>query len=161
MPANVLVCTGCSRRYPLQQFYKCEDCGGILEVEYDCEGEAFEGPGDDALTGRLAHNFLPIDRATGVGLGEGNTPLISAPAFSRTIGVSDLWLKCESCNPTGSFKDRPISIGVSKAVELGISTAVVASSGNASSAAAAFAARAGMKVMILLPLYYVRQSVHR
>ncbi|MFO8065667.1 MAG: pyridoxal-phosphate dependent enzyme, partial [Spirochaetia bacterium] len=159
MPAKGLVCARCSHRYPLEQLYKCGQCGGILEVEYqyevvaeaDAQPEALDASNDRELTAWLLESFLPVEQAKRVGLGEGDTPLVSVPRLSRSVGVPRLWLKCESGNPTGSFKDHPVSIGVSKAGELGISTAVVASSGNASSSVAAFAARAGMRAVVLIP----------
>ena len=79
-----------------------------------------------------------------VSLGEGSTPLIRAPRLSERYGV-DLWLKLESANPTGSFKDRGMTVAVSRAVEDGARAVICASTGNTAASAAAYAARAGYR----------------
>jgi threonine synthase len=90
----------------------------------------------------------PNDRV--VSLYEGSTPLVHADALSGELGV-DLWLKLESMNPTGSFKDRGMTVAVSRAVAEGASGVVCASTGNTAASAAAYAARAGLSAEILLP----------
>jgi threonine synthase len=82
-------------------------------------------------------------------LGEGRTPLLHAPRLSERLGV-DLWLKCEGVNPTGSFKDRGMSVAVTKAVEEGARTLVCASTGNTAASCAAYAARAGLEAIIVV-----------
>jgi threonine synthase len=84
-----------------------------------------------------------------VTLGEGNTPLLQAPRLSERLGV-DLWLKWEGANPTGSFKDRGMSVAVTRAVESGATTVVCASTGNTAASAAAYAARAGLEAVIFV-----------
>jgi threonine synthase len=94
---------------------------------------------------------LPLDAATPVvSLGEGATPLLRAPRLSERLGV-ELWLKWEAANPTGSFKDRGMTVAVSKALEEGALAVVCASTGNTASSAAAYAARAGLPAVILQP----------
>jgi threonine synthase len=83
-------------------------------------------------------------------LGEGNTPLLQAPRLSERLGI-ELWLKWEGANPTGSFKDRGMSVAVTKAVEAGATTVVCASTGNTAASAAAYAARAGLEAVIFVP----------
>jgi len=85
-----------------------------------------------------------------VTLGEGSTPLLRAPRLSEKLGV-ELWLKWEGANPTGSFKDRGMTIAVSKALEEGAGAVVCASTGNTAASAAAYAARAGITAVILQP----------
>jgi threonine synthase len=106
------------------------------------------------MTVPLAERFrdrLPITDATPiVSLGEGSTPLLRAPRIGGRLGV-DLLLKWEASNPTGSYKDRGMTIAVSKAVEEGAQAVVCASTGNTASAAAAYAARAGIPALILQP----------
>ena len=85
-----------------------------------------------------------------VTLGEGSTPLLRAPRLSEKLGV-ELWLKWEGANPTGSFKDRGMTIAVSKALEDGARAVVCASTGNTAASAAAYAARAGITAVILQP----------
>jgi threonine synthase len=82
-------------------------------------------------------------------LGEGNTPLLHAPRLSERLGV-ELWLKWEGANPTGSFKDRGMSVAVTKAVEEGARAIVCASTGNTAASCAAYAARAGLEAVIVV-----------
>lgn len=99
--------------------------------------------------------FLPVDASTPVvTLGEGNTPLLPAPRLSERLGV-EVWLKVEGANPTGSFKDRGMTMAVSKAAQEGAKVVVCASTGNTSASAAAYAARAGMSCAVLIPDGYV------
>jgi threonine synthase len=94
---------------------------------------------------------LDIDPSTAaVTLLEGNTPLLKAPAISAMVG-RDVFLKVEGANPTGSFKDRGMTLAVSKAVAAGVRAVVCASTGNTSASAAAYAARAGIEAVVVLP----------
>ena len=94
---------------------------------------------------------LPVSEATPVvTLHEGNTPLLPAPVLSRRTGA-DVYLKVEGANPTGSFKDRGMTMAVSKAVEEGSKAIICASTGNTSASAAAYAARAGLTCAVLVP----------
>src|SRR5216117_3804290 len=97
--------------------------------------------------------FLPVTAGTPiVTLNEGNTPLIRVENFLRPFGGEfELWLKFEGLNPTCSFKDRGMTVAVSKAKERGATAVICASTGNTSASAAAYAARAGMKCVVLLP----------
>jgi threonine synthase len=102
----------------------------------------------------LAERFrerLPITESTPiVSLGEGATPLLPAPRLSKRLGL-DVWLKWEGANPTGSFKDRGMTIAVSRALEEGVEAVVCASTGNTAASAAAYAARAGLRCLVLQP----------
>ncbi|MGW0431175.1 threonine synthase [Micromonospora sp. NPDC003197] len=94
---------------------------------------------------------LPVTESTPVvTLHEGNTPLLPAPALSSRIGA-DVYLKVEGANPTGSFKDRGMTLAVSKAIEAGNKAIICASTGNTSASAAAYAARAGITCAVLVP----------
>ena len=97
--------------------------------------------------------FLPVtDRTPVVTLGEGNTPLIRATRLAQQIAPGiDLYLKIEGANPTGSFKDRGMTMAISKAVEAGAKAVICASTGNTSASAAAYGARAGLAVYVLSP----------
>ena len=97
--------------------------------------------------------FLPVSDATPiVTLNEGNTPLIRADRIRRNLGVEcEVYLKYEGLNPTGSFKDRGMTLAMSKAVERGAHAVICASTGNTSASAAAYAARAGLKAFVLIP----------
>lgn len=95
--------------------------------------------------------FLPVtDKTPRVSLHEGNTPLIHAPHLSKQLGVN-LYVKYEGLNPTGSFKDRGMVMAVAKAIEEGSKTIMCASTGNTSAAAAAYAARSGLRCIVLIP----------
>ena len=97
--------------------------------------------------------FLPVtDQTPVVTLGEGNTPLIRATRLAKQIAPGiDLYLKFEGMNPTGSFKDRGMTMAISKAVESGAKAVICASTGNTSASAAAYGARAGLAVYVLIP----------
>jgi threonine synthase len=97
--------------------------------------------------------FLPVGEATPVvTLNEGNTPLIRADRLREHLGIPcDVYLKYEGANPTGSFKDRGMTLAMSKAVERGAQAVICASTGNTSASAAAYAARAGLKAFVLIP----------
>ncbi|QRG69420.1 threonine synthase [Brevibacillus choshinensis] len=108
---------------------------------------------NDRQTGILARyrEFLPVtDKTPLVSLHEGNTPLIHAPNLSKQLGL-ELYVKYEGLNPTGSFKDRGMVMAVAKAVEEGSTTIMCASTGNTSAAAAAYAARCGLRCIVLIP----------
>ncbi len=98
---------------------------------------------------------LPVSASTPVvTLHEGNTPLVPAPRLSSRLGAS-VWLKVEGHNPTGSFKDRGMTMAISKAVEEGAKAVVCGSTGNTSASAAAYAARAGLVCAVLIPDGYI------
>ncbi len=96
-------------------------------------------------------SFLPVGESTPVvTLLEGGTPLVPAPRLSERVGAS-VWLKVEGANPTGSFKDRGMTMAITKAAEEGAKAVVCASTGNTSASAAAYAARAGLACAVLIP----------
>jgi len=97
--------------------------------------------------------FLPVtDRTPVVTLNEGNTALIPATRLQAALGIeAEVYLKCEGLNPTGSFKDRGMTVAVSKAVEEGATAVICASTGNTSASASAYAARAGLRAFVLIP----------
>ncbi len=115
--------------------------------------------GDRAWPGLIAayREFLPVAAATPiVTLREGNTPLIPVPAIAREIGRDvQVFVKFDGLNPTGSFKDRGMTMAISKAKEAGDTATICASTGNTSASAAAYSSRAGMKAFVLIPDGYV------
>lgn len=110
------------------------------------------GPHDRGVIARYGQ-FLPVDARTPVvSLNEGSTPLVHSPRLSARVGRGcEVYLKYEGLNPTGSFKDRGMTMAISKAKEAGAGAVICASTGNTSAAAAAYAARAGMRCIVLLP----------
>ena len=101
--------------------------------------------------------YLPVtDKTPVITLNEGNTPLIKADNLARKIGLNaNLYLKFDGCNPTGSFKDRGMTMAVSKAKESGSEAIICASTGNTSASAAAYGAKAGMRTLVLIPDGYI------
>ncbi|HEY9617374.1 MAG TPA: pyridoxal-phosphate dependent enzyme, partial [Microcoleaceae cyanobacterium] len=101
--------------------------------------------------------YLPVtDQTPVVTLLEGNTPLIPVPAIAEQIGRQvKVWVKYDGLNPTGSFKDRGMTMAISKAKEAGANAVICASTGNTSAAAAAYARRGGMRAFVLIPDGYV------
>ncbi|KAB1187191.1 MULTISPECIES: threonine synthase [Haloferax] len=126
--------------------YTCDDCDGLLEVRYASP------PTWDDFEGRGVWRYnaaLPFE--VGVSLPEGATPLHTVPRLESDIGVETLRIKHEGMNPTGSFKDRGMTVGVRVAKELGVGRLACASTGNTSAALAAYGARGGMETLVLLP----------
>jgi threonine synthase len=106
------------------------------------------------IRGVLHHykDYLPVTAKTPmISLGEGDTPLVKSVNIARELGVGELYFKLEGCNPTGSFKDRGMVFAMAKAMEDGSKQAICASTGNTSASAAAYGARFGLKVIILVP----------
>lgn len=101
--------------------------------------------------------YLPVSEKTPViTLNEGNTPLIKADNLAKKIGIeAEIYLKFEGCNPTGSFKDRGMTMAVSKAKEEGSGAIICASTGNTSASAAAYGAKGGLKTYVLIPDGYI------
>jgi len=102
------------------------------------------------------HAHLPVTpRTPRLTLGEGDTPLVRAPALERETGIEEIWLKVEGANPTGSFKDRGMVVAVAKAMEEGAHAVLCASTGNTAASAAAYAARGGLHCAVVLPAGHV------
>lgn len=146
-----LECIECRRKYGKDEIiYNCE-CGGLLEVVYDHSklrlGREFRHEPPSVWKYRA---LLPLEREP-VTLNEGGTPLYRARRLAEKIGVKELYIKHEGMNPTGSFKDRGMTVGVSKALELGARALVCASTGNTSASLSVYGARAGVPVVVLLP----------
>jgi threonine synthase len=143
-------CYACCARYPLEQIlYNCTECGGVLEIHVEaetCRGVELTGNG----VWRYAP-FLPVSSQHAVSMAEGDTGLHACERLGAELGIDGLFLKNEGENPTGSFKDRGMTIGVTKAVELDAQAVACASTGNTSASMAAYAARAGLRAIVLLP----------
>lgn len=134
----------------------CTTCGGPLLVRYDLEKARLNWNRDWIVNGpRSMWRYAPVlpvrQPSSIVSLGEGMTPLIRARRSGERLGATNLWVKDEGINPTGSFKARGLSCAVSMAKELGIRKVAIPSAGNAASAMAAYAAAAGMEAHIFMP----------
>lgn len=149
-----LKCRNCGERYPIKPLNTCEECFGPLEVEYDYEKikenvsrESIEkGPN---TIWRYSH-LLPVSEKI-VDLGTGFTPLQRADNLGGILGLDELYVKNDSVNPTFSFKDRVVSVSISKALEFGFDTVGCASTGNLANSVAAHAAKASMNCYIFIP----------
>jgi threonine synthase len=143
-------CISCGAEYQDQEIiYTCRVCGSILEVicQPDVSRDVFHCR---KSTMWKYQEFMPVDPSMIVSLEEGGTPFCRCNKLGEKLGV-DLHVKVEGSNPTGSFKDRGMSVGITKALELGVDTVGCASTGNTSASLAAYAARAGLKCIVLLP----------
>ena len=152
-----LKCIECGTTYDIDEIiYKCGKCDGILEVVTDIE-ELRNKISTDKWKGRSLSvwryiDFLPIkDKINIVTLNEGGTGLHRCKRLAEKIGLKKLFIKFEGENPTGSFKDRGMTVGVSKARELGVSIVICASTGNTSASLAAYAAKSGRQCIVLVP----------
>lgn len=149
-----LRCRKCGSEYPMQNIYLCNACQGILEVQYNYSAVTQDSIMHHSHVRGIwrFHSFLPVLHDNNkVSLGEGDTPLIIADNLAPLNSCCSIFLKLESLNPSGSFKDRPVAVGVSKAKEFGAKGVLIASSGNASASAAAYAARVGMRCVVCIP----------
>jgi threonine synthase len=144
-------CISCGAEYDLNEIiYTCPKCGSILEVaplRPDVSKDVFECR---KSTMWKYKEFMPVDESKIVSLEEGGTPFCKCQKLGDELGV-ELYVKVEGSNPTGSFKDRGMSVGITKAMELGVDTVGCASTGNTSASLAAYAARAGKRCIVLLP----------
>lgn len=141
----------------------CEWCFGPLEVVYDYEAIAAHTSREQIAAGpktiwRYA-DLLPASPEGAVDLGAGFTPLLRADRLAAELGLSELWLKNDTVNPTGSFKDRVVSVALTRARELGFKVAACASTGNLANSVAAHAARAGMRSVVCIPANLEAQKV--
>lgn len=153
--ARDAVCTACGREHALRRIYRCEACAAPLDIRYDdsrISRAAFDPPARERQRGLwIFADLLPVAPGAGITLGEGQTPLLACGKLGKRLGLDRLWVKDETRQPTGSFKDRPLSVAVSRARELGFDTVVTASSGNAAAAMAAYAAQGGLRAVVIVP----------
>lgn len=159
MAATQLICRECATEYPLEARYVCSKCFGPLEVFYEHEPVTDV----DSLRRRIQsgpqniwryHDFLPLEGPqprTPTGLAAGCTPLVRADRLAERLGLGEVWVKNDAANPTHSFKDRVVSVAVTRARELGFDTLACASTGNLANSVAAHGAALGMDSYVLIP----------
>ncbi len=151
-----LRCRECGELYPKAALHVCELCFGPLEVVYDYE-KIKKSISRDIIASRKKgmwryRELLPIDGEPVVGHDTGFTPLVRSHNLARKLGVKELYIKNDTVNhPTFSFKDRVVSVAISKAKELGFDTVACASTGNLANSVAANAAACGMKSYVFIP----------
>ncbi len=147
-------CIDCGAEYKSDPpGYACSRCNGLLEGVKDSgslsRAELFGRPSEGIWRFRALLPFGPDVRP--ISLDEGGTPLIRAVNISKELGVSKLYVKNEGQNPTGSFKDRGMTVSVTRAVQSGVRVLICASTGNTSASMSAYAARAGVTAAIIVP----------
>ncbi|HUR47373.1 MAG TPA: threonine synthase [Candidatus Saccharimonadales bacterium] len=153
---KALKCRECGREYPLSATHVCEFDFGPLEVAYDYD-RIKKSMGRATIQSRPQtmwryRELLPVANEPTVGRQVGYTPLVKAERLARAIGIRELWIKNDTVNyPTLSFKDRVVSVALSRAVELGFKTVACASTGNLANSVAANAASAGLKAYVFIP----------
>jgi len=150
-----LRCRECGREYKADPVYTCEWCFGPLEVAYDYDAIAAATSREKIAAGpatlwRYA-DLLPVEPNAAVDLGTGFTPLVRADRLAAELGLRDVWVKNDTRNPTNSFKDRVVSIAMSKALEFGFKVLACASTGNLANSVAAHAAHAGLRSYVFIP----------
>jgi threonine synthase len=152
-----LECSGCGKQYAHREVHTfCPICQSPLLSIYDLERARLKVDRDEITRRKKGmwrwHELLPvINEENQIFLGEGDTPLLSLPRLEKELGLSNLFVKDESSNPTGSFKARGLGAAISKAKELGVEKVIIPTAGNAGGAMAAYAARAGIKAHIFMP----------
>lgn len=145
-----LKCWKCGHVSTQKPDYKCEKCGNIQEFTYGFKkGDYCPDAGKNGI---FRYSFaLPCEGGGEYSLGEGNTPLVSSRWGGARIGIDNLYFKLECDNPSASFKDRGLALAVQIAREAGSKAMIIASSGNASASAAAYAARSGIPLYAVIP----------
>ncbi len=152
--ARALRCRKCGQEYPLQPLNRCDFCLSALEVSYDYKAMAKGLSREELAAGPRSmwryRDMLPVEGEE-VDIGTGFTPLVKADNLGRELGLDRLYIKNDCLNPTYSFKDRPVSVAVSKAREFGFDTVACASTGNLAASVAAHAAKANMRAYVFVP----------
>ena len=150
-----LRCRECGREYQADPIYTCEWCFGPLEVAYDYDAIKAATSREKIESGPNSlwrySDLLPVAGDTAVDLGTGFTPLVRADRLAAELGLGEVWVKNDTRNPTNSFKDRVVSVALSKALEFGFKVAACASTGNLANSVAAHAARAGLRSYVFIP----------
>ena len=164
MQASGLVCLDCGHTHGLGVFsYECDRCGWPLGVAYAPDGLSSSAAREILISARRMwdfFDFLPLDRGDAiVELGEGGTPLLEASSGDGDGKGAEVFLKNETLNPTGAFKDRPLSVILSMARQHGVERVVTGSSGNAGVAMSAYAARAGIDAVVVVPQTTSREKL--
>lgn len=150
-----LKCRECNTLYPLEALHVCELCFGPLEVDYDYDYLITLVTRDRIASGPpnlwRYKDLLPVEGENLVNSGTGWTPLLQAERLGERLGLKNLFIKNDTANPTWSFKDRVVSVAVTKALEFGFETLACASTGNLGNSVAAHAAKTGLRCFIFIP----------
>ena len=152
-PRSLIRCMGCRREFKVSEIvYNCPSCNSLLEIIVDPPKTSLREMAARPPGVWRYEEFLPLDRGIEiVSLDEGHTPLYRCEKLAKWTGVGKLYIKFEGGNPTGSFKDRGMTVGVTKAKALGCRAVACASTGNTSASLSAYAAKAGLTCYVILP----------
>lgn len=152
---RTLRCRECGRLREFEPAYVCEHCFGPLEVAYDLEAIGRRLSRTSILEGPPSiwryRELLPAPAGEPIDLGTGFTPLIEAKNLGTTLGLDHLYIKNDTLNPTGSFKDRNVAVAANFALSYGFDTLSCSSTGNLAGSVAAYAARAGLRALVFIP----------
>jgi threonine synthase len=151
-----LICKECGHRVPVLPAHVCDQCFGPYEVEYDYDKMKGKVTRESIMRGPKSlwryRDLLPIKGEPRTGHFSGFTPLKRSERLARELGCKELWIKDDSCNyPTYSYKERVVSVAITKAIEFGFDTVGCASTGNLANSTAAHAAQAGLKCYVMIP----------
>jgi len=151
------ICINCGSTYGIDDIvYFCRRCGDLLEVQYEPNELENAASKSEWLNLPLSvwkyRDFMPVRSFSRIiSLNEGGTGLHHCHRLGEKLGLGQLYVKNEGENPTGSFKDRGMTVGVTRAIELGVKAVICASTGNTSASLAAYAAKAGLQCAVLIP----------
>jgi len=155
VPATALRCRNCETELELEGIGACPRCFAPLEAVYDRDQLTRTATREGIAAGPASiwryAPLLPVAPPAEQLLAPGLTPLVRAPRLAETVGVSELWLKLDTANPTHSFKDRVVAVACAKAQELGLTTLACSSTGNLANAVAARAAAEGLDAAVFCP----------
>jgi len=150
-----LRCRECGRLRDFEPAYVCEHCFGPLEVAYDLEAIRGRVSRESIAEGPASiwryRELLPAPAGNPVDLGTGFTPLVEAKNLGTALGLDRLYIKNDTLNPTGSFKDRNVAVATNFALSYGFDTLSCSSTGNLAGSVAAYAARAGLRALVFIP----------
>jgi len=150
-----LECIGCQTKFKPSNMYSCPNCGDLLQIKYDYKTlkRKFESSleASNQLSVWRYKALLPISAKHPVTIGEGGTGLSQSNRLARRLQMREVYFKNDGQNPTGSFKDRGMTVAITRALEIGSKSVLCASTGNTSASMAAYAAKAGLRAVVLVP----------
>ncbi|MBI3977243.1 MAG: threonine synthase [Chloroflexi bacterium] len=150
-----LRCRECGTEYPVEPMHICEVCFGPLEATYDYDAMRGVVTRERVAAGPPTlwryRDLLPVGDGPVIDINTGFTPLVRAERLGKVLGLKNLYLKNDCVNPTYSFKDRPVAIATTKALEFGFDTIACASTGNLAGSVAAHGAKAGLRTFVFIP----------
>jgi len=148
-------CIACGTRVDISKRFTCPICGELLEITYELrtrrQGFVNSLKKPPPYNVWRYRELLPIGDARPISIGEGGTSLTKSDRLANMLGLTELYFKNEGQNPTASFKDRGMTVAITRARELGVRTVLCASTGNTSASMAAYAAKAGLRAVLIIP----------